>query len=284
VSFATPRNVRKSRGSHHGPLHEKSNTGAVYRNPKRERGRMHGTPCKRNLSLTLRVTMLHVFRNRPYSIRQFKMHTYHRSLVCWTLFAFLLATSVGFQARVLAGPEEGAVDRILRDWTTRASRIQSLTIVAEGDGMFVQGHFNSVRSLSPTLPEGEDFPAQDHSYPVSSGTESPESCPELIRIPGRNDLLLVYNAAKYDPTWASHFGKRTPLSFRISTDDGKTWSAPRHIETDSGRAFTNPGAYFTSNGTLVLNYWTCEYSPQGYMAGPIDLKMALIDAAWLYGK
>lgn len=119
----------------------------------------------------------------------------------------------------------------------------------------------------------------------SLGVEAPESCPELCKVPKTGDLLLVWNAAKYDPKWASHFGKRTPLSCAVSKDGGRTWSRPRHVETDPGWAFSNPGAYFTSRGTLLLNYWACRYTAKGHMSNyPIDLKVAIVEAGWLYGK
>jgi len=119
----------------------------------------------------------------------------------------------------------------------------------------------------------------------SLGVEAPESCPELIKIPSTGDLLLIWNASKYDPKWASHFGKRTPLSAAVSKDDGKTWSKPRHLETDAGWAFSNPGCCFTSKGTVVVNYWACKYQPSGLMSNyPIHLKAALVDLKWLYEK
>lgn len=116
----------------------------------------------------------------------------------------------------------------------------------------------------------------------SLGVEAPESCPELIRIPKSGDLLLIWNASKYDPKWASHFGKRTPLSVAVSKDGGKSWSAPRHLETDTGAAFSNPGAFITSRRTLIVNYWTCRYQPSGLMSNdPIHLKAAIVDLHWL---
>ncbi|MBM3459137.1 MAG: exo-alpha-sialidase, partial [Armatimonadetes bacterium] len=118
---------------------------------------------------------------------------------------------------------------------------------------------------------------------TSLGVEAPESCPELIRIPATGDLLLVWNAARYDRNWASHFGKRTPLSLAVSRDEGKTWSPPLAVESDPGAAFSNPGAAFTRNGTLVLNYWTCRYEPSGRMTNfPIHLKTAVVPLERLY--
>lgn len=124
---------------------------------------------------------------------------------------------------------------------------------------------------------------QTWSQAESLGVESPESCPELVRIPETGDLLLIWNAAKYDPQWASHFGKRTPLSAAVSKDDGQSWSAPRHLETDPGSAFSNPGVCFTSDGKAIVSYWTCRYQPSGLMSNfPIHLKAAIVPLKWFY--
>ena len=115
----------------------------------------------------------------------------------------------------------------------------------------------------------------------SLGVEAPESCPELVRIPGSGHLLLVWNGSKFDPASPAHFGKRTPLSAAVSKDDGATWGKPRHIESDPGWAYSNPGVYFTSAGTAVVNYWTSEYQPSGLASNqPIHLKAAIIKADW----
>ncbi len=115
----------------------------------------------------------------------------------------------------------------------------------------------------------------------SLGVESPQSCPDLLKHPKTGDLVLIWNAAKYDPKWFSHEGKRTPLSVAISKDAGNTWSQPKHIETEPGSAFTNPGAFFTSRGTMFVNYWTCNYEPNGAMVSfPIHLKTAIVDSNW----
>jgi sialidase-1 len=117
----------------------------------------------------------------------------------------------------------------------------------------------------------------------SLGVESPQSCPELLKHPKSGALVLIWNASRFDPKWFSHQGKRTPLSAAVSKDGGKTWSPPRHIETDPARAFSNPGALFTRGGKLFVNYWTCQYEPTGAMVGhPIDLKVAIVDESWLF--
>lgn len=110
---------------------------------------------------------------------------------------------------------------------------------------------------------------------------SPESCPELTRIPGTGDLLMIWNNS-YDPKFRSHFGKRSPLTAAISKDHGKSWQHIRDIETDPKRAFSNPGCRFTKKGKAILNYWTCEYLPDWAMQDIIDLRVAVIDKAWFY--
>lgn len=121
------------------------------------------------------------------------------------------------------------------------------------------------------------------SAPRASELTTPESCPELTRIPGTSDLLMIWNHS-YDPKFKSHYGKRSPLTAAISRDNGKTWQHMRHIETDPKRAFSNPGCRFTRKGKAILNYWTCEYLPNWAMQDVIDLRVAVIDKSWFYGS
>jgi sialidase-1 len=117
----------------------------------------------------------------------------------------------------------------------------------------------------------------------ASSLVSPESCPELTRIPGTADLLMIWNNS-YDPQFRSHFGKRSPLTAAISKDHGKTWQNIRDIETDPKRAFSNPGCRFTRDGRAIINYWTCEYLPNWAMQDVIDLRVAVIDKSWFYSE
>jgi len=117
--------------------------------------------------------------------------------------------------------------------------------------------------------------------PKSIGLKSPESCPELVRIPTTGDLLMIWNDS-FDAGFRSHFGKRSPLTTVISKDHGRTWRNFRNIETDPKRAFSNPGCRFTRNGKAILNYWTCEYLPDWRMQDIIDLRVAVIDTNWFY--
>lgn len=131
--------------------------------------------------------------------------------------------------------------------------------------------------LSESADEGVTW-----SKPQTSGLRTPESCPELTRIPGTDDLLMIWNNSPYDPSFISHYGKRSPLTAAISKDNGHTWENIKDIETDPNRAFSNPGCRFVSGGKAVINYWTCEYLPTWRMQGTIDLCVATIDMDWFY--
>ncbi len=122
------------------------------------------------------------------------------------------------------------------------------------------------------------------SKPQTSGLRSPESCPELSRVPDSGDLLMIWNNSPYDPAFSSHYGKRSPLTAAISTDGGGTWGSVRDIEDDPSRAFSNPGCRFTGDGRAIINYWTCEYQPNWRMQDVIDLRVAVIDTDWFYGR
>ncbi|MFN9602193.1 MAG: exo-alpha-sialidase, partial [Planctomycetota bacterium] len=126
-----------------------------------------------------------------------------------------------------------------------------------GDGRVLMVMRNQLGKLyfSESSDEGATW-----SEPWASELITPESCPELTRIPGTGDLLLIWNH-HYDASFRSHFGKRSPLTSAISKDHGKSWQSLRDIETDPSRAFSNPGCRFTRDGKAIVNYWTCEYLP-----------------------
>jgi hypothetical protein len=82
-------------------------------------------------------------------------------------------------------------------------------------------------------------------------------------------------------SFASHYGKRSPLTVAVSTDDGLTWGTPKNIADDPKRCHTNPVAYFTSTGRCVLAWFEMGYSDKWFMAGNIDLRAAVFDVDWL---
>lgn len=146
--------------------------------------------------------------------------------------------------------------------------------VAEGaDGTLVMVMRNQLGSLfrSYSCDQGITW-----TKPQTTGLPVPESCPYITRVPGSEAMLVIWNNSEYDMHWASHYGKRTPLTVAVTYDNARTFSDFFDIETDPNRAFSNPGSIWLSDHELLLNYWTCPYSNTGRMSGVIDLKQAII--------
>lgn len=71
------------------------------------------------------------------------------------------------------------------------------------------------------------------SKPELSEIKSPLSPASIERIPGTNDLLLVWNDHSEIPPTLK--GKRTPFTVAISKDEGKTWTKKKNLaENPSG--------------------------------------------------
>jgi sialidase-1 len=104
------------------------------------------------------------------------------------------------------------------------------------------------------------------------GVPSPESPATIKRVPGKRDLLLIYNP---NPS-ADKMGARTPLAASISRDDGKTWSTPRLIETDPNFSYAYTSVTFDKDRALLTYY----YAPYG--AGRLSLKFKSIPLRWFY--
>ncbi|MGN1069587.1 MAG: exo-alpha-sialidase, partial [Candidatus Fimadaptatus sp.] len=49
-------------------------------------------------------------------------------------------------------------------------------------------------------------------------------------------------------------GGRTPLVMASSTDDGRTWSAPRTLEDDRRAGFCYPAMFFLPDGQALAAY------------------------------
>jgi sialidase-1 len=192
----------------------------------------------------------------------------------------LLPVSPSFKASVLYSDDDGLT------WQESKNRVflpmrGAMEPHAEQtrDGRVLMVIRNQLGSLfiAESKDQGETW-----EKPQTSGLRTPESCPELTRIPGTNDLLMIWNNSPYDPDFRSHYGKRSPLSCAVSKDNGRTWENIKDIETDSTRAFSNPGCRFLSDGKAVINYWTCEYLPDWRMQDVIDLRVAIIHKQWFY--
>jgi len=185
-----------------------------------------------------------------------------------------------YSGAVLLSDDDG------RSWREASNRVflpmrgvMEPHVEATRDGRVLMVMRNQLGSLflSESSDDGESW-----SKPQTSGLRTPESCPELTRIPNTGDLLMIWNNSPYDPAFRSHYGKRSPLTAAVSRDEGRTWTLIRNIEDDPSRAFSNPGCRFTRSGKAIVNYWTCEYLPDWAMQDVIDLRVAIIDSEWFY--
>ncbi|MFN7804002.1 MAG: sialidase family protein [Planctomycetaceae bacterium] len=183
-----------------------------------------------------------------------------------------------YAATVLFSDDDG------RTWTVSKSRLElakrgamepHVEQTATGRVLMVLRNQLGKLHVSDSTDDGATW-----SAPRPIDLQSPESCPELVRRPGTDHLVMIWNNS-YDPAFRSHFGKRSPLTVAISRDHGQTWQRVGDIETDPTRAFSNPGCRFTKAGRAIINYWTCEYLPDWAMQDVIDLRVAVLEPNWL---
>ena len=75
---------------------------------------------------------------------------------------------------------------------------------------------------------------------------------------------------------AGHGGKRTPLVVAVSTDEGRTWNAPRTLEdrTDQEYAYTSL-TFFERR--VLLSYYVAENS-----TGRISTRFRSLPLNWFY--
>ena len=119
------------------------------------------------------------------------------------------------------------------------------------------------------------------SLPQTSGVITSESRSCIARIPGSNEMVLVWNRALYQPR-LHHFGLRTPLSAAISRDGGKTWTGRKNIESDPNYEYTNMAVSFTSTGQMLVHYMASRMEAEGkFGRTAIDTRLAIIPLEWL---
>ena len=114
--------------------------------------------------------------------------------------------------------------------------------------------------------------------PETTGLISPQSTPLLKRIPGTNDLLLIWNR-NHDPNHG-HGGERNPLSSAISKDDGKIWQHIRNIVDFPGGLIMGPSALFLGDKVLVA--YAFQSRPMYTPAYGTEIKLKIIPLTWFY--
>ena len=96
----------------------------------------------------------------------------------------------------------------------------------------------------------------------------PEAPVQLQRVPGSNDLILLWNNAVVPG--ADHQGPRRPLTMAISRDDGRTWENVRSIDQSESGSYCYATMAFLRD-TIHLAY----YGPGGLRYQQIPLRAAL---------
>ncbi|NSW54479.1 MAG: exo-alpha-sialidase [Armatimonadetes bacterium] len=99
---------------------------------------------------------------------------------------------------------------------------------------------------------------------------APEAPSTLVRMPDNGDFLLIYNPEV--DLKAGHSGPRTPLVAAISSDEGRTWSEPKEIESNRSATYAYTSVTF-HEGRALLTYYVA--------AGPtLSLKFKSIPLEW----
>ena len=172
-------------------------------------------------------------------------------------------------ARCFYSDDEGHTWKLAKGQVDLPMRGAMEASVAELDGgklvMSLRTQLGSV-FLSYSEDGGETW-----ALAQTSGLKAPESCTCLRKIPGTNDLLLLWNDSLYEPDH-HHYGKRSPLSAAISSDEGDTWRRVGNIEPPGDFEYTNIGCTFISTGKAIITYMAV--SPPFKRTG-IDLRTAI---------
>ena len=124
---------------------------------------------------------------------------------------------------------------------------------------------------------------ENWTAPEPTGLDSPSSATCAKRIPGRGDLLLIWNNTKpYSMTipgsGATHH-PRNPLSCAVSSDDGNSWELVQDIENRHGYSAGYPSVSFFDDEVFVAYYSNVGSGVDGIVS-EITLKILPLD--WFY--
>jgi sialidase-1 len=108
----------------------------------------------------------------------------------------------------------------------------------------------------------------------SWGVLGPESPATLRRIPSTGHLLLIWNDTDRNTKFPK--SKRTPLTAAVSTDEGRTWSFKRDLETSEQHTYAYTSVAFFQ-GRALLTYWVSDDATRRYSA-----RFRSVPIAWFY--
>lgn len=111
---------------------------------------------------------------------------------------------------------------------------------------------------------------------VRSRIVSPLSPASVKRIPGRRELVLVWN--RNDGSDTAIRGKRTPLNIAVSRNEGRSWQRVKTLESDPDGWYCYIALHFTDEGRLLAGYCAGSQRRKTRLA---QTDIALIDTRWL---
>lgn len=123
------------------------------------------------------------------------------------------------------------------------------------------------------------------STAIPSEIRSPLSPASIKRIPSTGDLLLVWND-NYEPSHRGA-GRRSPLVTAISTDEGRTWTHCRVVESDPHGHFCYTAIHFIPGKPerVLLSYCAGRVGSSAGNSqhnGLATLQVTSIEVPWLY--
>ena len=176
-----------------------------------------------------------------------------------------------YRSSCFLSDDEGRSWRLASSWVDLPRRGAMEPAVAElSDGslvMLVRSQLGRIYCARST-DGGETWAAPELVELVS-----PEAPCALRRVPGRGDLLLVWND-NYD-RGMPHGGLRCPLRAAVSPD-GRRWCRFRTLEANPDYDYSYPSITFV-NGEVVLTYYARERA-----SGYVGLRMRVLPLQWFY--
>lgn len=111
------------------------------------------------------------------------------------------------------------------------------------------------------------------SEPQPTDLAAPDSPPLLKKLPGTNDLLLIWNNVASESNWP-----RIPLTCAVSTDEGRSWSAFKDIDNREQHDAAYAAVTF-HNGEALVTY----YTRPTYWARDTEVNLKVFKISQLYG-
>lgn len=150
-------------------------------------------------------------------------------------------------------------------------RFEEACLAQRADGSLIQfiRNWRGQSFVSESVDHGSTW-----SPPRPSGVISSLAPTYITRMPGSDDLLMIWNPA-WNPD-ARISGIRTVLAAAISKDGGRTWGFPKAIETNPNLWSEYPGVTFDGDAALVYyRVFTADRKR-------CDLVQARVPISWFY--